>query len=78
MIVSQMSPDVVFVETTRSFILQYLWLIPAMPMLAAGLIALLKQPQKRAAASLAIGGLACSLLLAIGAFAHVLDRKSVV
>jgi len=53
-------------------IVRNLWLIPAIPMIAAGLIALLKQPKKRTAATLAIGGLACSLLLAIASFAHVL------
>jgi len=53
-------------------IVRNLWLIPAIPMIAAGLIALLKQPKKRTAATLAIGGLACSLALAIAAFAHVL------
>jgi NADH-quinone oxidoreductase subunit L len=46
-------------------------MIPAIPMVAAGFIALLKQSRKKTAATLAIGGLACSLLLAIAAFAHV-------
>ena len=55
-----------------AWIVGNLWLIPAIPMLAAGVIALLKQPRKMAAAALAIGGLGCSLLLAIAAFAHVL------
>jgi NADH-quinone oxidoreductase subunit L len=55
-----------------SGIVRILWLIPAIPMVAAGLIALLKQPMRKAAASLAIGGLGCSLILAIAAFAHVL------
>ena len=41
-------------------------------MVAAGLIALLKQPRKRTATALAIGGLFCSLILAVTAFAHVL------
>jgi NADH-quinone oxidoreductase subunit L len=55
-----------------SSITRILWLIPAIPMAAAGLIALLKQPRRRTAAGLAIAGLASSLLLAIAAFAHVL------
>ncbi len=54
-----------------AWILRNLWLIPAIPMLASGLIALLKQPRRRAAATLAIGALAVSFLLAVTAFAHV-------
>jgi len=50
----------------------FLWLIPALPIVASGMIALLKQPRRRAAATLSIGSLACSLLLALVAFAHVL------
>jgi len=50
----------------------HLWLIPAIPVIAAGMIALLKRPARRLAATLAIGGLFCSLVLAIAAFAHVL------
>jgi NADH-quinone oxidoreductase subunit L len=49
-----------------------LWLIPAVPVVCAGIIALLKQPMRKPAAALAIGGLGVSLLLAIAAFAHVL------
>jgi NADH-quinone oxidoreductase subunit L len=66
-----MTRDLIPIE--RPWIVANLWLIPAIPMLAAGLIALLKQPRKRAAASLAIGGLGLSLLLAISAFVHVLS-----
>ncbi len=55
-----------------SWIVANLWMIPAVPMLAAGLIALLKQPLRKTAAALAIGGLSVSLLLALCAFAHVL------
>ena len=54
------------------WIVNNLWLIPAIPMLAAGLIALLKQGQRRIAAGLSIGSLGISLLLAIAAFTHVL------
>jgi NADH-quinone oxidoreductase subunit L len=54
-------------------IVQVLWLIPAIPMVAAGIIALLKQPKKKTAATLAIGGLVCSLILSIAAFTHVLS-----
>jgi NADH-quinone oxidoreductase subunit L len=49
-----------------------LWLIPAMPIVASDVIALLKQPKRKAAATLAIGSLVCSLLLSLVAFAHVL------
>ncbi len=48
-----------------------LWLIPALPMVAAGVIALLKQPRRKPAAALAIGSLGISLLLALAAFVHV-------
>ena len=50
-----------------------LWLIPALPMVAAGVIALLKQPRRKPAAALAIGSLGFSLLLALAAFGHVAD-----
>jgi NADH-quinone oxidoreductase subunit L len=50
-----------------------LWLIPAVPMLASGVIALLKQPKRKSSATLAIGSLAFSLLLALIAFGHVLS-----
>ncbi|MDR3452543.1 MAG: NADH-quinone oxidoreductase subunit L, partial [Rhodoferax sp.] len=49
-----------------------LWLVPALPIIASGVIALLKQPRRKAAATLSIGSLACSLVLALVAFAHVL------
>jgi len=50
-----------------------LWLIPAVPIVASGIIALLKQPKKRTSATLAIGSLAFSFLLSVFAFAHVLS-----
>jgi NADH-quinone oxidoreductase subunit L len=56
-----------------SSIAQMLWLIPAVPILAAGVIALLKQPKRKTASTVAIGSLAFSLLLSIVAFAHVLS-----
>ena len=48
-----------------------LWLIPAVPMVAAGAIALLKQPRRKPAAALAIGSLSISLALSLIAFCHV-------
>src|ERR1019366_569366 len=54
-----------------STITQLLWLIPAVPIAASGVIALLKQPKRKTASALAIGSLAFSLLLALFAFVHV-------
>ena len=56
-----------------SMITRMLWLIPAVPIVASGVIALLKQPKRRTAATLAIGSLGFSLLLSLAAFAHVLS-----
>src|ERR1700691_4274710 len=42
-------------------------------MLAAGIIALLKQPHRKLASSLAIGSLGFSLLLSLIAFCHVVS-----
>ncbi len=58
--------------TSASAIARILWLIPALPIVAAGMIALLKQPRRAAAATLAIGSLAISLVLSLLAFGHVL------
>jgi len=55
-----------------SAIAQLLWLIPAVPIVASGVIALLKQPKRKTASTLAIGSLTFSLLLSLMAFAHVL------
>jgi len=55
------------------WIVHNLWLIPALPILAAGLIALLPQSRRAPAAALAIGSLAISLVLSIAAFAHTLS-----
>ncbi len=49
-----------------------LWLIPAVPIVASGVIALLKQPRRKVSATLAIGSLSFSLLLSLVAFGHVL------
>lgn len=58
-------------SSSVSAIARLLWLVPVLPMLASGLIALLRQPRRKAAQALAIGSMACSLLLALAAFAHV-------
>ncbi|KAA6457909.1 NADH-quinone oxidoreductase subunit L [Acidobacteria bacterium AB60] len=60
-------------QVAASSVAKILWLIPAVPMVAAGVIALLKQPRRRAAAGLAIGSLGFSLLIALAAFGHVLS-----
>jgi NADH-quinone oxidoreductase subunit L len=59
-------------QLTASSVAQILWLIPAVPMVASGVIALLKQPARKLASTLAIGSLGFSLLLALAAFGHVL------
>ncbi|MGA8044022.1 MAG: NADH-quinone oxidoreductase subunit L, partial [Terracidiphilus sp.] len=60
-------------QACASTVTQYLWLIPAMPMVASGIIALLRQPRRKPAAALAIGSLGLSLLVALAAFAHVVS-----
>src|ERR1041385_6614009 len=54
------------------WIVKNLWLIPALPMLAAGLSALAPQRCRRFSASLAIGSMFLSFLLSLCAFAQVL------
>jgi NADH-quinone oxidoreductase subunit L len=63
-------------QLAASGIAQWLWLVPAVPMLAAGVIALLKQPMKKLSSGLAIGSLGFSLLLALAAFGHVVSGWS--
>ncbi len=55
---------------------EYLWLIPALPLLAAGIIAVVKRPHRRLAATLAIGAMAGSLALAGGAFMATLGKPA--
>ena len=47
-----------------------LWLIPAIPIVASGVIALLKQPRRKISSTLAISSLSFSLLLSLIAFGH--------
>jgi NADH-quinone oxidoreductase subunit L len=61
----------------QAWIVKWLWLIPSLPIVASGLIALLKQPRRKLAASLAIGSLGLSLVLSIAAFVHVLDTRAI-
>jgi NADH-quinone oxidoreductase subunit L len=58
-------------QLEASAITRILWLIPAAPILASGVIALLKQPKRKTSSTLAIGSLGFSLLLALVAFGHV-------
>ena len=55
-----------------SWIVRNLWLIPVLPMLAAGVSALVKREQRRLSASLAIGSMSVSLVLSLWAFAEAL------
>ena len=55
------------------WIVQNLWLIPGLPMLAAGLSALAPARCRRFSAGLAIGAMALSLLLSLVAFGHALQ-----
>jgi NADH-quinone oxidoreductase subunit L len=57
-----------------NWIVQYLWLIPALPLVAAGIIAVNKQPQRKLAASLAIGSMALGFLLSLCAFSATLGH----
>ncbi len=59
-------------QLAASSITEILWLIPAVPIVSSGVIALLKQPKRRTASTLAIGSLSFSLLLSFIAFGHVL------
>jgi NADH-quinone oxidoreductase subunit L len=57
-----------------SWIIQYLWLIPALPLLAAALTALLKQRHRKPAAALAILSMVGALGLACVALAFTLQH----
>src|ERR1700739_4040831 len=59
-----------------SGVAQWLCLVPAVAMLAAGVIALLKQAMEKRSSGRAIGSLGFSLLVALTAFAHVLSGWS--
>jgi len=58
----------------RSMIAQYLWLIPALPIIASGVIAVLRQSRRKLAAGLAITSLSVSLLLSFIAFVRVVGH----
>src|ERR1051325_5116039 len=54
-------------------LIAYLWLIPALPLLAAGLSALLKQRRRTLAAALAIGSMVLAFFLSCAAFVQTLN-----
>ncbi len=54
-----------------TWIVRNLWLIPSMPLLAAGMSAFARRRHRRFAASVAIASMASSLLLSLCAFAHL-------
>ena len=56
------------------WIVKNLWLIPALPLFAAGIIAVNKQPARKLAAGLAIGSMAIGFLLSLCAFAATLGH----
>jgi NADH-quinone oxidoreductase subunit L len=58
------------------WIAKNLWLIPALPIVAAGISALLKQPRRKLSAGLAIGSMGLSFLLALCAFAAALKHPA--
>ena len=60
-------------QIAASPIAEILWLIPALPIVASGVAALLKRAKRQTSATLAIGSMCVSLLLSLVAFGHVLS-----
>src|SRR5271157_4271914 len=60
----------------QAWIVRWLWLIPTVPILASGIITLLKQPLRKLSAGLAIGSLSFSLLLSLLAFAYMVNTRA--
>ncbi len=56
------------------WIVKNLWLIPVLPLFAAGIIAVNKQPARKLAATLAIGSMALGFVLSLCAFAATLGH----
>ena len=56
------------------WIVQTLWLIPLLPLVAAAVSALLKQHQRRLSAFLAIGSMVLALALSCAAFINVIEH----
>src|SRR6516164_10473349 len=58
-----------------SWIVQYLWLIPALPLAAAGVSAVLKQPRRQLSAALAILSMTGALALSCRALCSALQHS---
>src|SRR6267378_4213008 len=58
-----------------NWLIRYLWLIPALPLLAAAISALLKQPYRKTAASFAIGSMVGALILSCVALGIALSAS---
>jgi NADH-quinone oxidoreductase subunit L len=56
-------------------LMQYLWLIPALPFLAAALSSLLKQKRRATAAGLAVGSMGLALFLSVAAFINAVQHS---
>ncbi|MGA4645243.1 NADH-quinone oxidoreductase subunit L [Limisphaera sp. 4302-co] len=56
---------------------KWMWLIPALPLVAAGVTALLPRRARAASAGLAIGGLAVSLVLSVAAFIQTVGQVGI-
>ncbi len=56
-------------------IAQFLWIIPAIPLVASLFVLSLKSSRRRTAAGIAIGGQVISLILSIAAFISTLDAR---
>ncbi|MGD0683444.1 MAG: NADH-quinone oxidoreductase subunit L, partial [Terracidiphilus sp.] len=63
-------------QLAASQLAKILWLIPTVPIVAAGIAAFLKQRQRLEAATLAILSMSFSLLLSLAAFVHVVGLWS--
>jgi NADH-quinone oxidoreductase subunit L len=57
------------------WIVKNLWLIPVLPLLAAGIIAVSTQPKRKRAATLAIGSMVGAFLLSLGALSATLGHR---
>jgi NADH-quinone oxidoreductase subunit L len=56
-------------------IAQFLWIVPAIPLVASLIVLSLKSSRRKAAAAIAIGGQAISLILSIAAFVATLGAR---
>jgi NADH-quinone oxidoreductase subunit L len=59
-----------------TWILRELWLIPTLPLLAAGIVALLRKRFRAISATLAIGAMAALFMLSVCALLHVLSLRA--